>query len=147
MKTFWFVIVFLSGALLPLQTGLNAKLGKSIESPALSSLICFIVGTFAMLFYIPFSKESFSWAEAKTASFISLIGGGISGAIFITATMTALPRIGIATTMGLVVAGQIVVAVILDHFGIFITQPHHFNVLRFVGVVCIILGVAIVQKF
>jgi transporter family-2 protein len=147
MKTIWFLIVFVSGALLPFQTGLNTKLGKSIESPVYSSFICFVVGALTMLSYILFSKEPVSWGGAKSASIVSLLGGGIAGAIFITATIFALPRIGIGVTMGLVVAGQIIVAVVLDHFGILVSQPHPFNALRFLGIICIIAGVAIIQKF
>jgi transporter family-2 protein len=146
MKTTWFVIVFLTDALL-FQTGLNAKLGRSLESPAYSSMVCFLVGSLAMLLYIPFSSELLAWARVRSASLVSLLGGGLGGTLFITATMLALPRIGIATTMGLVVAGQIIAAVLLDHFGIFMTQPHHFNRMRLIGIICIVLGVAIVQKF
>lgn len=147
MKTTWFLLVFLAGALLPFQAGLNAKLGKSLESPAYASIVCFAIGALAMLLYIPFSRDSMSIAGAKSASLVSILGGGIAGAVFITATMLALPRIGIATTMGLVVGGQIIAAVLLDHFGIFMTQPHHFNGFRLIGILCIIIGVAIVQRF
>lgn len=100
-----------------------------------------------MFLYIPLTKENFSWSGAKSASLVSLLGGGISGAIFITATMLALPRIGIALTIGLVVAGQIIVAVLLDHFGILVTERHNINVWRGLGILLIIAGVAIVQKF
>jgi transporter family-2 protein len=147
MKTIWFLIVFISGALLPFQTGLNAKLGKSIASPAHSSFICFMIGALAMLVYIPFSRESVSWAGVKSVSLISLLGGGIAGAIFITATMLALPRIGMALTIGLVVAGQIIMAVLLDHFQILVADRHSMNLWRGLGILLIIAGVAIVEKF
>jgi bacterial/archaeal transporter family-2 protein len=63
MKKAWFIIVFMSGALLPLQTGFNNKLGKAAESPIYSSMICFIVGAVKILFYLPFAKESVSWPD------------------------------------------------------------------------------------
>lgn len=147
MKLIWLLIVFICGALLPFQGGLNARLGKSIESPLYSSMICFIVGAVAMALYIPFTKESLSITSLKSASIYSILGGGITGAIFITGTMLAIPRIGIAVTFGLVVAGQVIVAVALDHFGILVPQPHGFNLWRLLGIALIILGVGIVQKF
>jgi transporter family-2 protein len=106
MKTIWFLIVFKSSALLPCQIGLNAKLGKSIGSPCYSSLICFTVGALAMLLYIPFSKESISWAGAKSFSFISLLGGGR------------------AQTFGLIVGEQVIVTVLLDHFNLLFAQQN-----------------------
>lgn len=41
MKFTWMFIAFLSGAVLPIQAGLNTKLGKSIESPVFAALISF----------------------------------------------------------------------------------------------------------
>ena len=61
MKIIWIIIVFVCGALLPLQTGFNARLGKSIASPLYSTLICFIVGVLAMVLYLPFTKESIEY--------------------------------------------------------------------------------------
>ncbi|HEY1200915.1 MAG TPA: DMT family transporter, partial [Niastella sp.] len=61
MKTAWLLLVFLCGALLPLQGGLNAKLAKSMASPIYASMICFIVGAITMALYVPFTKETFSW--------------------------------------------------------------------------------------
>jgi transporter family-2 protein len=109
MKLVWLLVVFICGALLPLQTGLNTKLGKSIESPIYSAMICFVIGAVAMALYLPFSKESITWAGVKAAPLLSLLGGGLLGAIYITATMLALPRIGIALTFGLIVAGQVLI--------------------------------------
>lgn len=147
MKSTWFIIVFICGALLPLQTGFNSKLGKSVQSPLYASMICFVVGAFAMALYIPFTKETITWAGLKSASLFSWIGGGLLGACYITATMLALPRIGMAVTFGLVVAGQVFIAVILDHYGVMVAQQHSFNIWRFLGIVLIIAGVIIVQKF
>jgi transporter family-2 protein len=41
--------------------------------------------------------------------------------------MLALPRIGMALTFVLVVAGQMVIAVILDHYKILVEEQHSFN--------------------
>ena len=106
MKTIWFLIVFVSGALLPCQIGLNAKLGKSIGSPSYSLLICFVVGALAMRLYVPFSKKSISWAGVKSSSFISLLGGGM------------------ARTFGLIVEEQVIVTVLLDRFNLLFAQLH-----------------------
>ena len=147
MKIIWIIIVFICGALLPLQIGFNAKLGKSIGSPLYSALICFIVGVVAMALYIPFTKESITWTGLKSASTLSLLGGGLIGAFFITASMLAMPRIGMALTFGLIVAGQVIIAALLDHFNILVGQQHSINVGRLVGITLIITGVIIVGKY
>lgn len=147
MKAVWFIIVFIAGALLPLQTGLNARFGKSIDSPLFASLFSFIVGAFAVALYLPFTKESVSWAGLRSTPLYYWLGGGLTGAVYITATMLALPRIGMALTFGLVVAGQVIIAVLLDHYNVLVAEQHSFNAWRLLGIILIILGVIVVRKF
>jgi transporter family-2 protein len=147
MKIIWLIIVFICGALLPIQAGLNSRLGKSLDSPAYASMFSFVVGALAVAVYLQFTKETISWTAMRSAPLSSWLGGGLTGAFFITATMLALPRIGMALTFSLVVAGQMIVAVLLDHLGILVEQSHSFNLWRFLGIVLIIGGVIIVRKF
>lgn len=147
MKIVWLFVVFLCGALLPLQGGLNAKLAKSISSPIYASMICFIVGALAMAIYVPFTKETFSWQLLKGSDVTAVLGGGLIGAVFITASMMALPRLGMALTFGLVVAGQVIISVLLDHFNILVAEQHPVNLWRGLGILLIIAGVAVVEKF
>jgi transporter family-2 protein len=95
---------------------------------------------------LQFTKESITWAGLRSASVYAWLGGGLTGAIFITGTMLALPRIGMALTFSLVVAGQMIAAVLLDHFDILVSEPHHFTIGRLAGIVLIILGVIMVRK-
>ncbi|MBS1665273.1 MAG: DMT family transporter [Bacteroidetes bacterium] len=147
MKIIWPAIVFTCGALLPFQAGFNAKLGKSIGSPIYASFFTFIVGAIALAVYLPFARESLSLAAARSASPSSWLGGGLVGAFFITLSMLALPRLGMALTFSLVVAGQMIAAVALDHFGILTDQAHAFNGWRLLGIVLIIAGVVLVRRF
>lgn len=143
MKIAWLLAVFICGALLPLQGGLNAKLAKSIDSPIYASMICFIVGAIAMALYLPFTKETFSMPNNLTY----VLGGGLIGAVFITVSMLALPQLGMALTFGLVVAGQVIISVLLDHFNIMVAEVHPINLWRALGMLLIIAGVAVVEKF
>lgn len=147
MKIAWLLLVFFCGALLPVQGGLNAKLAKSMASPVYASMICFIVGALTMALYLPFTKESFSWQLFKGSTVVSVLGGGVIGALFITASMLALPKLGMALTFGLVVAGQVIISVLLDHFHMLVAEQHPINIWRGLGMLLIIAGVAVVEKF
>ncbi len=147
MKLTWLIIAFVCGALLPMQAGLNARLGKSISSPIYASMFSFIVGALTVGVYLLFTKESISWTGLKSASIYSWLGGGVIGAFFITASMLALPRIGMALTFGLIVAGQVIVSVLLDHFDVLVAEKHPINIWRIMGIVLIIAGVIVVRKF
>jgi transporter family-2 protein len=146
MKLIWLLIVFFAGALVPLQAGLNTRLEKSLQSPAYASLFTFTTGALAMGCYLLATRESLSWAGLKSASLYSWLGG-VLGAIFITTTILAVPRVGMALTFGLVVAGQVCIAVVLDHFNVLVPQQHALNGWRILGIVLILSGVLIVRKF
>jgi bacterial/archaeal transporter family-2 protein len=45
----------------------------------------------------------------------------------------------------LVVAGQLIVSVFLEHFGVLVAQPHPINVLRLLGLALVFGGVALIR--
>jgi transporter family-2 protein len=146
MKITWVIIALISGAFLPIQAGLNTRLGKAIESPVHASLISFIVGTLAVLLYSILTKQHVAWAGLRTAP-AYVWAGGLLGAFYVTSIILAFPRIGPAMTFGLIVAGQMIMSVSLDHFDILVAQPHPVNVWKLLGIVLIVTGVVIIRKF
>lgn len=145
-KYIWIIIAFVAGAFLPIQAGLNFKLGKSIESPVHSSMISFFVGMIAVLAYILITKQPVNYAGLKTAPSYVWVAG-VLGAFYVTAVILAFPRIGPALTFGLVVAGQMIISVWLDHFNILVAHPHPVTVWRLLGIALVVAGVIIIRKF
>lgn len=146
MKITWIIIALFSGALLPIQAGLNSRLGKTLESPVYAAMISFLVGVTAIILYSILTKQHASWQGLKSAP-AYIWFGGILGAFYVTVTILAFPRIGPALTFGLVVAGQVIIGVLLDHFNILVAQQHSINIWRVMGILLIICGVIIVRKF
>jgi len=146
MKITWVIVAFISGAFLPIQAGLNTRLGKTVESPVHASLISFIVGAFAVLLYSILTKQHVALAGLRMAPAYVWLGGFL-GAFYVTAIILAFPRLGPALTFGIVVAGQMIMSVVLDHFDILVAQPHPVNVWKLLGIVLIVTGVFIIRKF
>lgn len=145
-KILWIILAFLSGTFLPIQAGLNAKLGKAGASSIYASLISFIVGVAALGLYVILTKETFSWAGLKTAPVYAWIGG-VLGAFYVTVIILLFPKLGPGLTFGLVVAGQMFIAIFLEHFNILVNNPHPVNYMRIFGVLLVIVGVIIIRKF
>lgn len=145
-KLLWLIIAFVAGALLPIQGGLNAKLGKAIESPVHASMLSFVVGAVALIFYILVTKQTVYFSGVKSAPGYVWFAGAL-GAFYVTAVIFAFPRIGPALTFGLVVAGQMVMAVLLDHFNILVAHPQPINLWRVLGILLILVGVVLIRKF
>jgi bacterial/archaeal transporter family-2 protein len=145
-KFIWIILTFLAGAMLPIQGGMNAKLGKSITSPVYASMISFVVGAAVLIAYILVTKQAVNLSGIRTAPAYVWLAGAL-GAFYVTVVILAFPRIGPALTFGLVVAGQMAIAVTLEHFNVLVAQQHSISIWRVVGMIMILIGVVIIRKF
>jgi bacterial/archaeal transporter family-2 protein len=71
--------------------------------------------------------------------------GGILGGVFILLSIVLLPHLGSATLIALIVAGQMLAAVALDHFGAFGLAQHPVSTARLIGAALIIAGVVLIR--
>lgn len=142
----WIALAFLSGAFLPIQAGLNAKLGKAAESPVYASMLSFAVGTLGLITYILITKQSISWAGVREAP-AHIWLGGLLGAFYVTVIILAFPKLGPGLTFGLVVAGQMIISIILEHFNILVAQQNSISLMKLLGVLLVVAGVIIIRKF
>lgn len=70
---------------------------------------------------------------------------GPLGILIISSIGYSIPRIGVATTLTLIVVSQLIVGVILDHFGWFAT-PRPIDLQRVIGIAILFLGTWIVLR-
>ncbi len=142
----YYLLAIIIGLGMTVQAGVNSQLRNVVGEPLTASLINFLVGTFVLLiFTIAAGKVSFSPAGLTDFSWWKLTGGLI-GAFYIYIMIIVVPKIGPANLFSLVVAGQMVTAVLLDHFGWLGFSLHPLNSLRFFGVILLIAGVYIIQN-
>lgn len=145
-KTIWVLASLLAGTFLPLQASLNAKLGKAGNSAFHASMISFFIGALSVAVYILLTKQTVSWAGIKNAPAYAWIGG-LLGAFYVTVVILAFPKLGPALTFGLVVAGQMFLSALMEHFNILVAQQHSLNIWRILGFLMIIGGVILIRKF
>jgi transporter family-2 protein len=145
-KVFWIILVFVAGALLPVQAGLNNQMGRALTSPAWAVLISFIVGSVAMLAYVGVTRQPLHWQQVKDVPPATWIAGAL-GAVYVTTVVLAFPKLGPALTFGLIVAGQLVISLVLDHFQVLVQAQHSVNLYRLLGVALIVAGVVLIRKF
>ena len=145
-KLIWIVVAFLAGAVIPMQGGVNTLLGKEAKSSLHASLFSFTIGTTLLFLYILITKQSVSWDGVKNAPWYAWLGG-LFGAFCLTAILFTMPKLGPGLTFGLMVAGQMIISVGLEHFNILVAQPHPISFLRVLGIVLIVGGVIIIRVF
>jgi len=147
MQYLYFILAFIAGIMMPTQAAINNKLATYVQSPVLSAFISFGVGVLALFIYIlsagiPLSNLAFS----KNAPPVAWLGG-LCGAFFVTSVVLVVPRLGVALTFSILILGQMVATLPMDHYGFMGTPVQMINFPRIIGIALIILGVFLIRKF
>lgn len=144
MQTVLLLMGLLAGAVLPTQAGINASLtAEWAKNPVLAACVSFAVGTLALIGWVVVARLPLA-SPAGTSWWHWT--GGILGAFFVAAVTFLAPRLGAVTTVVLVIAGQLVAAALLDHFGLLGYRQRGFDLMRGVGIALVLCGVYLVRR-
>lgn len=146
MLVFFLFLAFLVGCMLPWQPVVNARLGIELASPLWAGFISFLGGALllgSLAFLQGGAMERIT--KMSTAPWWSMTGG-LLGAIFVIAALFLIPRIG-ATSLGVAfICGQLVMAVVMDHYGMAGLAIRPITSVRFIGVIVVLIGVFMVIR-
>ena len=136
----------LIGALLPVQAGINAQLRYGLGHPAVAALASFVVGTVALAALALAVR-----APLPAGATLARIPwwhwtGGMLGAAYIAVSVVLAPRLGAATLIAAVVAGQMVASLAIDHFALVGYAAHAINGWRVAGCALVVSGVILIQR-
>ena len=141
----YLLLIFLLGAMTPVQTAANSCLRRSVVSPLVASLVSFSVGTVYLAMATAIQCGSFF---IPTETFNSLPWwawlGGICGLYGLTVNIVIFPKLGSVQTALMPMLGQISMGMLIDHFGWFRSTVHPFTVLRLIALAMILAGVCMV---
>lgn len=143
---FSMIAVVLAGGATALQAPTNARLMGAVGSPVNAAFVSFAIGTAALGIVAVILQARPDVAATRALPWYVWIGG-LYGAIFVAAAAWGVPRLGVALTITLMVAGQLLVGLILDHFGAFGAPQHPISLGRAAGVALVLAGVLMVRRF
>jgi transporter family-2 protein len=139
-------LVVLAGGATALQAPTNARLMTAVGSPVNAALVSFAVGTMALGVLALMFQTRPDMAATRALPWYAWIGG-LYGVVFVIAATWGVPRLGVALTITLMVAGQLLISLILDHFGAFGAPRSPINLGRVAGVALVVGGVLMVRRF
>ncbi len=136
-KAILLVLMLVAGALVAIQPSVNARLAQKTGLLE-SSCISFTVGTTVLLLLASFFGRG-SFRAITQVSWWELTGG-LMGAFYVSTVILIVPRIGTAAAMGVTITGQLLTALILDHFQLFGFRGIPLDLTRLSGAVLLLLG-------
>lgn len=145
----WMLIVLslLAGVLLPVQAGVNAQLARYVGNPVLAALCSFLVGSLTLLLFTLFLgvRLPTSAQVAQSPPWVWL--GGALGAFYVGSLVILAPRLGAATLMSLVISGQMLASLVLDHYGVLGFAAHPLTLWRMLGAIFVVAGMLLIRMF
>lgn len=139
------LLAFVAGAAIAAQPGINATLGRGLGGPILASLVSFAVGTLALALVALARRDALPNGAALAGIPLWAWTGGLLGAFFVTVSIIAAPRLGAGTLVAVAIAGQLIAALVLDHFGWLGYAERAATLPRIVGVGLLLAGAALVR--
>lgn len=134
-----------AGAVLPFQAAANANVGRALGHPlwgAMASLTVSVAVIVPLLLVVKAPSPNFS---AALQGPWWLWVGGVLGALYVGSATVLTPKLGAGSFLVAVVAGQMVTAVLVDHYGLMGLTPRPINAMRVLGVLLILGGVFLIQ--
>ena len=143
---FFSILAILGGVSVAIQQVLNANLRMALDSAAWSGFVSYFVGVACMaLLALSLRDPIPSVAVAGRVPWWAF-SGGLFGAIFIALAIVLIPKLGAATFIVLLVTGQMLASVTIDHFGWLGLPEHPIDLPRLFGTVLLIGGCVLIRR-
>lgn len=138
-------IGLVAGFLFGTQPSVNGHLSKQLGHPLQASIVSFATGT-VILVLIAVLAGVF---PPRLHTPISQLpwwcwGGGAIGVLLVTASLIFVPRIGSLPWHATIITGQLVAALVLDHYALLGNAHQPMSKARFAGATLLVLGVLLI---
>jgi bacterial/archaeal transporter family-2 protein len=132
-----------AGAMLPIQFGINAQLAEWVGGSVRAAFVSFVVGAIAL--FVAVMVAARGWPERADDAPWWVWTGGLLGAFYVLGSIVTAPKLGAATLVALILAGQAIASLAVDHFGWVGFEEQPITLLRVAGIVLLAGGVALVR--
>jgi transporter family-2 protein len=144
MQKMVYVFPLLAGVCVCLQGTINGYWQSRVGVHSTVLVNGVIVATLAALFFLVANQTPIGRITSEIRPWIAL--NGLCGFIILTIAALTFPRIGAASVIVLMVAGQVVTAVAFDRLGILNLPQHSISIARLVGTMFVVLGVFLTTR-
>jgi transporter family-2 protein len=146
--TFWlYPLILIAGALQAWGPPMNGALRRGLENPWLASTVSFLpIVAFLLVVWLcapnpmPTSKGIAAmpwWAPL----------GGLVGAFAVVMGLVFVDKVGAGPFAGLTITANILMSLLIDHFGLFGMPQHSLNIWRILGGALMTAGIVLIARF
>ncbi|MFM7232226.1 MAG: DMT family transporter [bacterium] len=140
MRNLWVLLGIVGGMAIGMQAAINAALGRTIGVLE-TAFVSFLIGAACLGGMVVFAGNG-RLGAVVTVPWWQLVGGVLGGFYVFTMVMNV-PRLGVAPTITTIVLGQMIMGLVLDHFGWFGVAQSPVTLSRAAAVVLMIVALAL----
>ena len=145
-SAFSIFLALVAGISVVVQQALNANLRNAIGSAAWSGFVSYAVGLACMVLLTLALRDPLPSATVAARIPWWAWSGGLFGAIFIALGILLIPQLGAATFLALLVAGQMLASITLDHYGWLGLEQRSVDLPRLIGAGLLVAGVVLIRR-
>jgi transporter family-2 protein len=137
------------GAITPIYLPMNSSVARYVSSPILANATFFFMALVTTLIALAITMRMELTADglaaiAKLKSVpVYLYLSGVFSALLVLGTTILIPRLGASTFFVIFVLGQVVMAMVVSHFGILESPQNPISLQKIVGIAFLMTGVAL----
>lgn len=135
-------VALIAGFALAIQAPINSQLGRAVHSTLLAGTLSFSLSALLLIAISLLTGELRLFHSIAPVSRWLWIGG-IFGPIYVLGVIYSVPLIGVFSAFAMVVAGQLVGALILDLVGAFGLTAKPISLPRVLSMVFVFIGVVL----
>ena len=141
MRLWPLTVAVLGGALLPAQFATNSALYGELGSLTLTGATSYLVGAVFLWLWVRALRLTPDWNAARRAPRWAWLGGVVASA-YVLGSVVLTRALGAALATTLVIAAQLVTAILLDHFGALGLPQRRLNAARLTALALVAAALA-----
>ena len=135
-----------AGASFVMQQAVNADLPTGLGSAAWAGFVSYLGGTLCMLMLALVLRDPLPVPNAVAQTNWWAWSGGFFGTVYIAISILLVQRLGAATFIALLVAGQMIASLLFDHFGLFGIPQQATDLPRVFGAILLVGAVVFIRS-
>jgi len=136
---FW-LVAFAMGMITSIYLPMNGVVARYVGSALLANIPFYLLGTITTLFLFSLTGNLGAIAQFRTVPKYLYLSGFISAFLILGSTFL-IPKLGAGRFFVLFVAGQVLMALIVSHFGLLASPQEPITLKKGLGTLLLVIGV------
>jgi bacterial/archaeal transporter family-2 protein len=136
----------IAGLSFVMQQIVNTNLKNGLASPLWAAFVSYAGGTLLVALILLATQQGVPSRQAIAGTSWPSWLGGAFGLVYVLVSIVLISRVSAATSIALIVAGEMLTSVTFDHFGLLGLTKHPIGAMRVVGALLLLAGVVLIRK-